>query len=321
MIRVRPFRNTDPPLLADLWRSQSPQRRLVQPMSARLLESHVFSKPYFDRLGLLVAEGDEGRVIGFAHAGFGPSEDLSTLSTEMGVVCLLLVAPDQSFGDIAGPLLDAAEDYLSSQGSKVIYAGGVYPLNPFYLGLYGGSELPGVLESDERSLSFYRGRGYQPADRVVVMQRELAGFRPLVDRTQMQIRRSYQIEATLDPPSSSWWEACTLGHAERTRFHLLPRAGDAPAASATFWHIEPLASSWGVHAVGVLDLEVAAEHRRRGLATFLMGESLRQLQSHGATLVEAQTMERNAPAVGLYQKLGFEQVDAGVVLRKSAPGR
>jgi GNAT superfamily N-acetyltransferase len=317
VIRVRPFRNPDPPALADVWRSQPPQRGLAQPMSARVLESLVFSKPYFDRLGLHVAEDDEGRIVGFAHAGFGPSEDLSTLSTEMGVTCLLLVAADQPYDETAGPLLEASETYLRSRGAKLLYAGGVYPLNPFYLGLYGGSELPGVLDSDARTLAFYRSRGYQPADRVAVMQRELAGFRPAVDRTQMQVRRSHKIEAVLDPPSRSWWDACTFGHTERTRFDLLPRAGEEPAATVTYWHIEPLASSWGVHAVGVLDLEVSAAHRRRGLATFLLGESLRQLQSHGVTLVEAQTMERNTAAFNLYQKLGFQQVDAGTVLRKS----
>lgn len=285
-------------------------------MSARTLEEFVFAKPYFDRLGLNVAVNDEGRLVGFSHAGFGPSEDFRTLSTEMGVVCLLLVTPDQPFDEIAGPLLDASETYLRERGAKVLYAGGVYPLNPFYLGLYGGSELPGVLESDARTLAFYRRRGYQEADRVAVLQRDLAGFRPLVDRTQMQVRRSYQIEAVLDPPVRSWWEACTFGHTDRTRFNLLSRGGGAPAATVTYWHIEPLASSWGAHAVGVLDLEVAEPHRRRGLAAFLLGESLRQLQSHGVTLVEAQTMDRNTPAIGLYQKLGFRQVDAGVVLRK-----
>jgi ribosomal protein S18 acetylase RimI-like enzyme len=133
----------------------------------------------------------------------------------------------------------------------------------------------------------------------------------------MQVRRGYRIEAVLDPPARSWWEACTLGHADRTRFHLYPRGGNEPVASVTYWHIEPLASSWGVHAVGVLDLEVAPAARRQGLATFLLGESLRQLQSHGVTVVEAQTMAANEAALGLYRRLGFQPVDQGIVLRKT----
>jgi ribosomal protein S18 acetylase RimI-like enzyme len=316
VIRVRPFRNSDPPHLVEVWRSQPPQRGLAQSISVRVLEELVFAKPYFDRMGLHVAITAEGHVVGFAHAGFGPKDDYSSLSTELGVVCLLLVVPDQPFEAVADPLLQASEEFLRTRGAKILYAGSVFPLNPFYLGLYGGSELPGVLESDARALSFYRSRGYQEIDRVAVMQRELPGFRPIVDRNQMQIRRGFQVEAVLDPPTRSWWESCTLGHTDRTRFQLLPRGGKEPAARATFWHIEPLASSWGVHAVGLIEVETAPASRRQGLATFLVGESLRQMQAHGTTLVEAQTMERNSAALGLYRKLGFQVIDHGIVLRK-----
>jgi GNAT superfamily N-acetyltransferase len=316
VIRIRPFRNTDPPHLVQIWNSQPPQRGLVAPVSVRMFEELVFCKPYFDRLGLLVAVNDDGRLVGLVHAGFGASDDGATLATDAGVTAMLLVAADQRFEEVAVPLLQASEQYLRSRGSQLLYAGGIAPLNPFYLGLYGGSEMPGILESDARALAFFRSQGYEPADRVIVLQRELAGFRPLVDRVQMQIRRNYQIEAVLDPPARTWWEACTLGHTERTRFQLNAR-DRAPAAWVTYWHIEPLASSWGVHAVGVLELGTAPEQRRKGLATFLLGESLKQLQSHGATRVEAQTMERNTPALGLYQKLGFRPIDGGIVLRKS----
>jgi GNAT superfamily N-acetyltransferase len=317
-IRVRPFRNTDPPHLAEIWRSQSPQRGLVQPMSVRVLEEHVFAKPYFDRFGLSVATDERGQVVGFAHAAFGPSDDFSTLATDMGAIGMLLAAPDRPFEPIALPLLEASEAYLRSRGATLLYAGGIFPLNAFYLGLYGGSELPGILQSDARLLEFYRTQGYGEIGRVAVLQRELANFRPGVDRGQMQIRRGYRIEAVLDPPARSWWEACILGHADRTRFHLYPRSGNDPAASVTFWHIEPLASSWGMHAVGVLDLETAPSARRQGLATFLLGESLRQLQTHGATLVEAQTMVSNEAALQLYRKLDFHPVEEGIVLRKGA---
>ncbi len=55
MTYFRPFRNSDPPLLADVWRSQPSQRGLMQPMSAALLEQLVLSKPVFEREGLIVA--------------------------------------------------------------------------------------------------------------------------------------------------------------------------------------------------------------------------------------------------------------------------
>jgi ribosomal protein S18 acetylase RimI-like enzyme len=63
-------------------------------------------------------------------------------------------------------------------------------------------------------------------------------------------------------------------------------------------------------------LEIDESERRQGLATFLLGEGLRQSHRHGATLVEAQAMQHNTAALSLYRKLGFEEVDQGVVFRK-----
>ena len=75
-----------------------------------------------------------------------------------------------------------------------------------------------------------------------------------------------------------------------------------------------------MHAVGLIDLETAPAHRRLGLATFLIGEALRQLHAHGVMRCQVQTMEQNAAALGLYKKLGFQEVDQGIVLRKETDG-
>ena len=47
-------------------------------------------------------------------------------------------------------------------------------------------------------------------------------------------------------------------------------------------------------------------------ATFLVGESLRQLHSHGVSLVETHVLLENKPAIGLFAKLGFQKVDSGI---------
>jgi hypothetical protein len=78
--RFRPFLNTDPPHLAAIWRGQPPQRGLLQPVTAPLLEYGVFSKLNFDRHGLIVALRDE-QPVGFVHAGFGPTDDGLALDT------------------------------------------------------------------------------------------------------------------------------------------------------------------------------------------------------------------------------------------------
>ena len=163
MLTYRTFRNTDPPLLADLWQSRAGQPGLVQPVSPDLLEQLVFAKLYFDYGGLLLAL-DDGRPVGFAHAGFGPNLEESWFSTEAGVTCVVLVRPDCAEAEVAAGLLDRCEEYLRRRGAKVLYGGGFQPLDPFYLGLYGGSELPGVLDSDVRRPASLR-RPRLPRDR------------------------------------------------------------------------------------------------------------------------------------------------------------
>ncbi len=199
MIGFRTFRNGDPPHLAEIWRTRSGLRGYAQPMTTALLERWVLAKPYFEDAGLQVAT-DDGRPIGFAHAGFGPTDDEQDLSFELGASIMVIVRPHDAEAQIAADLIARSESYLRSRGAKVLYGGGVRPLDAFYLGLYGGSELPGILDSDAQHQSFFHAAGYREIDRTVVLHRELAGFRPPVDRQQIQLRRRTQFDYQCDPP-------------------------------------------------------------------------------------------------------------------------
>ncbi len=83
--------------------------------------------------------------------------------------------------------------------------------------------------------------------------------------------------------------------------------------------MQPLATHWGVHAAGMFDLLIEPEHRRSGMATFLIGEALRQLREHGSTVAEVQTQIDDHASVGLFKKLGFEEIDHGVSFIKQLP--
>lgn len=314
LIEYRAFRNTDPPQLAEVWRSQHASRGLMQPMSVALFERFVLSKPTFDRDGLIVA-ADEEKLLGFAHAGFGPNSQGSDLCTEQGVTSLVLTRPDAD-PHVAGELLRRAEEYLSLRGAKSLYGGGGYPMSPFYYGLYGGSELSGVLDSDSTQRELFVEAGYRACARSVILQRDLAGFRPVVDRQQMQIRRTTRLSTMIDPPSENWWDAVMFEPFERTRWTLSEREGGPTLASVYVWSLETMTGAWGVHAAGIVDLVVPDEQRRRGLATNLLGETIRQLQAHGISLVEVHVPEENSAARGVFVNLGFQQIDASTLYCK-----
>lgn len=197
-----------------------------------------------------------------------------------------------------------------------MYGGGIRPLNAFYVGLYGGSELPGILDSDPQHQGFFRAAGYREIDRTVVLHRELTGFRPYVDRQQMLLRRRIRVESACDPPFRTWWEACTVGDFTRLRFELFVSDENKPAAVATLIDMETFSQTWGARTAGMVDVWVADDHRRQGMGLSLVGEILRQAAQQGYGLVEVQTMQQNSAARALYQKLGFEQIDSGAVYRK-----
>jgi ribosomal protein S18 acetylase RimI-like enzyme len=283
-----------------------------------MLEAFVFSKPYFDREGLLVAE-EQGHVIGFAHAGFGPNESQTDISTEVGTTCLVMIAPDRADDRaLTAGLLAESEAYLRRRGSKVLYGGCINPLNPFYVGFYGGSEMPGVLVSDHVAAKLFTETGYETIDRTVVMDSDLEHFRTPVGRQQLQNRRRYRVDMETNAAPRTWWEACTDPPSESARFVVFPADGGPACGSVTFWIIEPLSTVYGHPTAGLTRLVIDQPHQRQGLATYLNSEAMRQLQIGGVTHVEVQTMQSNTAAIALYKKLGFVTVDEGLVLRKSA---
>jgi ribosomal protein S18 acetylase RimI-like enzyme len=313
--QFRPFQNTDPPRLAEIWRSQPTQRGVMQPMSAMLLEQFVFSKPYFDPAGLIVALRDDTPV-GFVHAGFGPNDDGTALATEMGTTYVLMLengTPDVSLAD---ELLARSETYLRDRGSTVLYCGGIRPLNAFYLGLYGGSELPGVLDTDPLLGEACRQRGYHAIDRVVIMRRNLANFRVALTREGRQMRRTVASGESYSPPSANWWEACTTGAFERIDFYVQAIDTSQLLGKVSFWDVEPLSTGWGIPTAGMFDLEIVPDARRKGIASFLLSEGFNRLKNRGIVVVEAQTMQGNTPALAMYHKLGFETIGYGEVFRK-----
>lgn len=269
----------------------------------------------FDRNGLIVATRDD-KPIGFVHAGFGPDETGTSIDTSLGTTYMLMLAAGEQDDALADDLLAASEDYLRRRGSKVIYAGGIKPLNSFYLGLYGGSEIPGVLQSNTLLREACQRAGYQQSAQVSILQCDLVRFRPSVSRKVRLLRRTVSMLETLDPPAENWWEACVWGSQQRDYFQLSDKRTNQLIASTSFWDVQPLSACWGVCTAGMCDLYVDPEWRRKGCASYLLGEAFRLLRRRGVGTVEAQTMSTNEAALAFYQQLGFIEVDRGFVFRK-----
>jgi ribosomal protein S18 acetylase RimI-like enzyme len=316
VIQFRPFRNSDPPQLASLWQAAPLGPLAMQPMSPAMLETAVFSKPYFDRHGLIVAT-DEGRIVGFSHAAFGPNAELSALDRSVGSIVMLVVPPHERDREIEAGLIREALRYLRAQGATTVLAGGSPLMGGFYLGLYGGADLAGVLESSTAMRQGFEGQGFSEHDRIAVMRRSLAGFRPPIDRIQIGIRRTTQLMAIDEPDRRSWWEAAVTAGACLRRYELRSR-DTTVIATAVFWDMQPMSASCGIIAAGLLDLQVRPERRREGLASYLLAEAMHDLAREGVGVLEAHAPISNVAATGLLKKLDFETSCQGVIYE--APG-
>ena len=182
MTRFRPFRNSDPPALVRLWNQGVPEQGAVRPLRVHELDDHAFGRSYFDRAGLIVAERD-GRVVGYVHAGFGPDQPVAVdppvrpgSEPRHHRHARGRARPRRPRGRPG--LILQAERYLRQAGANVVYAGGQFPLNPFYWGLYAGSEGSGVLPWHPVFPQVLISMGYEPVSTTVFLEYDLAQAEP-----------------------------------------------------------------------------------------------------------------------------------------------
>jgi ribosomal protein S18 acetylase RimI-like enzyme len=318
VIEYRAFRNTDPPALVNVWNDALTGRGSVRLRNSSPLERWVFSKLYFDPAGLIVAVAD-GRLVGFVHAGLGVNAAGTALDPQTGVTCLLAVHPNFRRQGIGSELLRRSEEYLRARGAQRLYAGSLAPWNPFYFGVYGGSDVPGILASDPEAEAFLVKRGYTPGRAVRVVHRRVdlpvKGF----DARFPALRQRYELMEDFASRLGSWWQYCQFNGTEPRVFLLADRANGERVAQAIVWDMEGFSHRWNVPALGVLDWQVRPELQRQGLGKFFLAQLIRKAQEELAEVMELQVPADNAPAWKVCQALGYQQVDVGRTYERRDP--
>ncbi|MFO0938551.1 MAG: GNAT family N-acetyltransferase [Gemmataceae bacterium] len=323
MISYRRFLNTDPPSLVDVWNDTATGRGSFPLKSAGLLDKWILSKPYFDPEGLIVAEEEftdgSKKIHGFVLAGFGPNEELSGLSKDMGVICTIQVRTASRKNGIGRQLLKHAENYLISRGAKQLRVGSMNPVNPFMFGLYGGANSPGLLKSDVDTEPFLKKMGYTVGDTISIFQRKLDTPLTVADSRFNFLRKRYDVQMIPVASVGSWWSECVWGILEPVEFRAYDKLTGMPCARAVVWELEGFNWRWNYPAAGILDVQVRPDLRKQGLAKMLLFQILRFLQDQFFGIAELQVRSADPAAVGLCKSLGYEQVDEGVVYEKPIP--
>src|SRR5262249_3286085 len=99
---------------------------------------------------------------------------------------------------------------------------------------------------------------------------------------------------------------------------LLSNAGGAQMAHVRAWDMSCFSHGDGRPRIGLIDLEVLPEHRRKGCGRFIVTEILRRPRESGAGAVSVQTSSENQPALALYASLGFQPVNEATLYRLPA---
>jgi hypothetical protein len=183
--------------------------------------------------------------------------------------------------------------------------------------MYGGPISAGVPSTDAQRTELFRQAGYRETRRFTFWERALSGFRPPVDRFQLQIKRRFCVEAENEIPITTWWDACIFNQIDRARYSLRATDGSPVGGSLTFWDTQPLGERQDRRVLGLLDATIAAEQFSDGMATFLMADSLRQFQGLGITHVEAVTPLANPEWHKWLNTLGFVELDQVTELEKT----
>ncbi|MGL6073094.1 MAG: GNAT family N-acetyltransferase [Fimbriiglobus sp.] len=286
--------------------------------SPQTLERWLFSKTFYTNDDLLFAQDSETqKLVGFALMGLGPNEDFSALEPTQGVVCLVVVHPEFRRQGIGKELLSRAEAKLRERGATTITVGPQSPNSPYLFGLYGGSNCPGLLASDEAFTPFLAQHGYTPAASTLVFQKKLDAPLTIVDSRFGMLRRRYDPQSLRVANISHWWQECQWGVLEPLEVRLFDKLTSLPAARAVVWDLEGFAWRWNQPSAGILDVQVRQDLQRLGLGKLILSHVLRLLQDQFFAVAEMQVPSTDTAMIGLCKAVEMEQVDTGHSYRKS----
>lgn len=152
------------------------------------------------------------------------------------------------------------------------------------------------------------GRGYRLDARTAI---QLASLETVLARAQTRSDYTVTIGDTVTP---GWFELFCYGehvkpHTAEIRRGILQRIGPRAGFATVRRGDQPVAAGLGVVErgwLGLFSLVTHPDYRRRGAAQSLIHTLAGWGQTHQASQVYLQVMADNAPALALYDRLGFE---------------
>ncbi|TWT73278.1 GNAT family N-acetyltransferase [Allorhodopirellula solitaria] len=268
MATIRPFQNSDLPGIFEVWMRHWMAARQSPPVSVSILERAILSRSFFRPTDLMVAVEDE-RVIAWAHslshelsdepdeddgapfrhesvAKSGAEDDLENdagqeSARDGGETTAMLAAlcfADEPGIAVCDQLLRAVEAQLHREGVTRIDVGPVRDVSNGYSGLAPIGHGIGVPVSDARTGSLLSRNGYHVARSVDRLAVQTSTYRPPVNRSFLQLRRSTRLDQTPLLPGSQR-VAAAMSHFDLERHTLVDHQQQQMLATCEFWLGDP----------------------------------------------------------------------------------
>lgn len=318
-IRYRNYRNYDNPGLVSLWNTSLTGRGCCKAIKPFFLELQWFCKPWFEARGMTLALDDarpeNQQIIGASLAGFGKSDDGTSLDRHKGVVSLLMVHPDYRKQGVAAALLKQAEAYLRESGADDTRFGCTWDRYPYCWGMFGSISPVGILHSMEQAHSFIQKQGYIAAEQYEVYSRAMKQPLPLGDTRFPHLRRKYELR--VGPRKTiGWLDEALHGAMETMVFELLETALERPVAEVRAAEMTQFINKSQPPLAGLYGLAVKPELRGQGLGKYLMAQTLQHLNDQFYQNVETVIPKESNEARQLLKAMGFTLLDEGTSYAK-----
>lgn len=316
MAQLRGLRTEDASQLPGTWNECFADTPNFVKVGESDLRRRVFAQPGFDPKGVIVG-ADGARVKGFVH--FGPRSNLwhhvadRRLDPEEGHIYTLAAPPSELA--LARDLLAGAETRLRASGARRALLGTswVYGTQPYYNGIAGAYEIPGLSTTWQHMIAMAEESGYALAAEYGTPEIDLSGgvlpaaLEAAAEQLEERARAwglrlgSRPVESPFFPRRKSVELSCGRGTVATTAYGLWPE------------HLR----QYNRRLYGLTSVYVARRWRGKGLGKLIVIEAVRAALREGAEGVHLHVWRENETAWGLYHRaLGFQPTYTWVTLEK-----
>lgn len=317
MAELRAYRRSDLPGLAEVWNECYAGGPNFVRVGEAGLRARVTDQPSFDPERLLVAANGE-HILGFVH--FGPRTsfwfrraDRSVDPTEGQIYVVVTRGPDPP---LARDLLATAVARLAQAGARRALLGPswVYGTQPFYNGIAGAYEFPGLTAERPELLDLAAEAGFSPLAEYAT---------PELDLSDQEHLAALRAEAV-----ALWRRARDWGLRQRPRPLISPffpdrdsvelLRGSEIVATAAYGLWEEYARAYGRRLFGITSVQVAQHWRGRGLGKLIVIGAMEAAIEARAEALHLHVWRDNQVAWNLYHRaLGFQPKHTWVTLARS----